>query len=175
MGSVRTSYRRLGNLRLRQFAVLLLFAASQLLVGVHHAFEEHTLCPVDGQWAHGSHQHVTACCPVEEAETVCSDEECSGGACELPMAAPGDEEGEHASHCSVPTLRELRLVDWTQPPALEVAAVRALEPAALRAQLRGPREELYRLAPKNSPPAARSLCSTVPRRANRERPHMSEA
>ena len=145
--------------------MLLLFAASQVLVGAHHAFEEHTLCPVDGQLAHGAHEHAAPCCEVEQADRACTAEVCSGERCETVWIAPGSEEGEHASHCSVPTFRELRLVDWTPPPALEDRAVRAIEPPALLAQVRGPRGALHRLAPKNSPPAACASRSTDPRRA----------
>ncbi len=118
--------------------LLVLFVLGQAYAHLHHCFVQHSVCPVDGQVAHGDHEHGLAD-PRDHDQ---------------PVALTTDSDRKHGEHCSVPDPREERKgllgsAPVATEPAKCVSVVRVL-----RSQDVGIRIPLYRLAPKQSPPHA---------------------
>ncbi len=127
------------------FLLLALFVLGQGYSIVHHSVVEHHACPVDGQLAHGEHEHGLAA--HEGAQVEDSDDGLPG-----PTVAPGGDAVEHGDHCSIGDPREQRTFSLpaiavrVQPPP---CSARSAPPPTRTAERRFP---VFGLAPKQSPP-----------------------
>ena len=128
----------------RSWAVCVLFLIGWAARAVHVA-APHEICPIDGKLVHCAHGHEHA--DEDHSGEDHHAEESSHG----PRVRPGDADGEHGDHCSLPEGRdELHPVRLPVPSASMKTARRetALRPDAVPAR----QIALVLLAPKNSPP-----------------------
>lgn len=132
---------------------LALFLCAQLVVGAHHALESHEVCVEHGALTHGGHHHGHAAHGAEQAPVVepsRSVEEGEPSGREHAWLV-GDEAAGHED-CHIPVLRDLQGTHGqlsAHVPCHAPSSTRALD---LTTQFFGPRHDLLRMAPKQSPP-----------------------
>jgi len=141
--------------RLIGYLSLLLFIAAQVLAGLHHAMEQHEVCVEHGVLAHAGHAHGAAGAHHELHRSSSQElDRASAGGAPVDPAGPvavGDERADHED-CRVPGLRDLRGAPGHVGWAGAISVQAGPRPADLVAQLEGPRHDLLRMAPKQSPP-----------------------
>ena len=139
--SFLTSTRRDRTQRALGLFVVALFVFVQAYAAMHYFVVEHHLCPVDGQLAHGEHQHAG---DVDEHH----EEEHSSG----PLVQADEDSDEHGDDCSLPQTRDPRK---TAPPRASWSAQQPrvwTHAAVLETQTFENAIAVFRLAPKQSPP-----------------------
>jgi hypothetical protein len=125
------------GLRALAALVLLLLAGQHTLPGLHHALEAHEVCAEHGELIHAGHGEA----PAQR----------------LPLEGRGIARGaDHGEHGHCPVLLALQHQELALLPAGFVGLAEPCskaEPALAALVLARPTDALFRLAPKQSPPA----------------------
>ncbi|MFT5051893.1 MAG: hypothetical protein ACI8QZ_003322 [Chlamydiales bacterium] len=113
--------------------------------GVHELFRPHRLCAVHGALEHGHGAEISG-----HSERIQGDDDRESG----PIVSDNDGSGDHEA-CGLVTLTRERMLHWLRGSSWSDAAAPTSRSDELQSQLaRAPSIEIYRLAPKQSPPAA---------------------